>query len=124
MKARYVPHLTREQEKVLIQNIDGQCREATKQKEIDFHTLWIYALHKYSKDPWGLQRIEGLYKEVFRHVEEMRKHQEDSRDADMPYHAMRYELLQDGIDMEKLFRDFGRTLLLVRVVDHKEDLRK
>ena len=97
MKARYVPQLSREQEKRLIRNIDDQCREATRQKEIDFHTLWVYALHNYSKDPWGLKRIEGLYDEVFRRFEQMKRYKEDSTDVDLPYHAMRYELMQDGI---------------------------
>lgn len=104
-------------QKALEQEIQKQCREETKQHEIDFHTLWIYALHNRRTDPWGLARITELYKEMFDHLATMRKHQESSQDVDIPYHAMRYELKQDGIDVEKLFREYGEALLTARIVD-------
>lgn len=105
--------------KEIRREIHRQCIAETEKYEIELDTAWIYAIHVVTG--YGYKRIIRIYKEMFKAREEMKEWYQADEDDGIVETAMRFNLRQKGIDVEKMYREEKEhSRLRVRFVNRKE----
>ena len=95
--------LTNKQRKAMEEEIKKQCVDVTQNYELDIDTVWIYVIRK--KLGHGSKKMQEIYSDMFALRKEMQAFYKGERDDNIAEFAMRYDLKNDGIDVEKMFED-------------------
>lgn len=103
MKARIPITLSSQERKALEEEVKKQCVETTEQYELDIDTAWVYAIRK--RLNIGSKRMAEIYGDMFELRAQMQDFYKAERNDNIAEFAMRYELKNAGIDVEKMYAD-------------------
>lgn len=78
-----------------------QCIEQLKQYEMEIDSVTLWVLHNYFQ--FGKQRLEKFYDLMFQKRQEMQDEFGETDDSTIGEFAMRWQLKQEGIDVEEMF---------------------
>lgn len=100
MKAKIPPQFSAAEQKALTAEINRQCVEATQRYELDVDTCFVYSMRRHRI---SAKKSQEIYADVFQLRKELQEYYQGEKNDNMAETAMRHKLLQDGIDMKKLY---------------------
>ena len=106
------------QKKAMEQEIRRQCVDVTKQYELDLDTVAIYILHKHFG--FGKKRLQKFYSAMFKTRKEIHAYYQGESTDNMAEVAMRHHLLQDGIDVKRMYERETDYRFIVTLSDEGE----
>lgn len=93
--------LTAKEKRKLVQEIRTECVEQTRGYEVQLDAVTLFVLH--TEFGFGKQRLQRFYDALFAKRREMQeKFQMPGEDDD---YAIWHFLLEDGIDVEQMYRE-------------------